>query len=113
METQKTLNTQSNPEKEKQRGRNQALWLQIILQSAVIKTVWYCFPQYGKITISPNGFYWPFEQLKNTTLDNRSHISYTGIIIEIIEIIIIEKLENDYEQNEKNLNHQVMIFIIL
>ena len=33
METQKTLNNQNNPEKEKQSWRNQALWLQTILQS--------------------------------------------------------------------------------
>ena len=33
METQKTLNSQSNPEKEKWRWRNQAPQLQIILQS--------------------------------------------------------------------------------
>ena len=33
METQKTLNSQSNLEKEKQSWRNQALWLQIILRS--------------------------------------------------------------------------------
>ena len=32
METQKTLNSQNNPEKE-QSGRNQAPWLHIILQS--------------------------------------------------------------------------------
>ena len=31
METQKTLNNQNNPEKEKQSWRNQALWLQTIL----------------------------------------------------------------------------------
>lgn len=31
----------------------------------------------------------------------------------VIQVLMIEKLENDYEQNEKNLNHQVMIFIIL
>ena len=33
METQKTLNNQNNPEKEKQSWRNQAFWLQTILQS--------------------------------------------------------------------------------
>ena len=33
METQKTLNNQSNIEKEKQNWRNQAFWLQTILQS--------------------------------------------------------------------------------
>ena len=33
METQKTLNSKSNPEKEKQSWRNQAPWLHTILQS--------------------------------------------------------------------------------
>ena len=42
METQKTLNSQSNLEKEKWSWRNQAPWLQTILHKAmVIKTVWY------------------------------------------------------------------------
>lgn len=36
------------------------------------------FPQYGKITTSPTGFYWPFQQLKNITLSNTSHISFLG-----------------------------------
>ena len=33
METQRTLNSQTNPEKEKWSWRNQTPWLQIILQS--------------------------------------------------------------------------------
>ena len=33
METQKTLNSQSNPEKEKQTWKNQASWLQTTVQS--------------------------------------------------------------------------------
>ena len=46
METQKTTNSQSNLEKEKQSWRTQAPWLRTILQSTctlhmVIKTVWY------------------------------------------------------------------------
>ena len=42
METQKTLNSQSNLEKEEWSWKNQAPWLQTILQSyTVIKTVWY------------------------------------------------------------------------
>ena len=41
METQKIPDRQSNLEKEKQSWRNQAPWLQTILQSSVIKTVWY------------------------------------------------------------------------
>ena len=41
METQKTPNSQSNLEKEKWSWRNQAPGLQSILQSTVIKTVWY------------------------------------------------------------------------
>ena len=41
METQKTPNSQSNPEKEKQSWRNQAPWLQTIIHSYIIKTVWY------------------------------------------------------------------------
>ena len=41
METQKTLNSQSNLEKEKWSWRNQAPWLQAILQSYSNKTVWY------------------------------------------------------------------------
>ena len=41
METQKTPNSQNNLEKEKQSWRNQAPGLQTILQSTVIKTVWY------------------------------------------------------------------------
>ena len=41
METQKTLNSQSNLGKEKWNWRNQAPWLQTILKATVIKTVWY------------------------------------------------------------------------
>ena len=42
METQKTLNSQSNLEKERRSWRNQAPWLQTILHKAtVIKTAWY------------------------------------------------------------------------
>ena len=41
METQKTQNSQSNPEKEKRSGRNQAPILQTIYKAIVIKTVWY------------------------------------------------------------------------
>ena len=41
METYKKSNTQSNLEKEEWDWRNQPFWLQIILQSSVIKTVWY------------------------------------------------------------------------
>ena len=41
METWKTLNSQSSLEKEEWSWRNQPSWLQIILQSTVIKTVWY------------------------------------------------------------------------
>ena len=42
MEIQKTLNSQSNLEKEKRNWRNQAPWLQAIYYKAtVIKTVWY------------------------------------------------------------------------
>ena len=41
METQKTPNSQSNLEKEKWRWRNQAPGLHTVLQSYVIKTVWY------------------------------------------------------------------------
>ena len=42
METQKTPNRQSNLEKEKRSWRNQAPWLQTILQKVtVIKTIWY------------------------------------------------------------------------
>ena len=41
METQKTSNSQNTIEKEDWRWRNQASWLQVILQATVIKTVWY------------------------------------------------------------------------
>ena len=41
METKKILNSQSNLEKEKWSWRNQALGLQTIPESYVIKTVWY------------------------------------------------------------------------
>ena len=41
METQKTLSSQSSAEKEEWSWRNQPSLLQIILQVAVIKTVWY------------------------------------------------------------------------
>ena len=43
METQKSPNSQSNLEKEKQSSGNQAAWLQTTLQSynVIIKTVWY------------------------------------------------------------------------
>ena len=41
METQKTPNRQSNLEKEMRSWRNQDAWFQTILQSTVIKTVWY------------------------------------------------------------------------
>ena len=41
METQKTPNSQSNPEKEKHSWRNQTPWLQTILQSYNNQTVWY------------------------------------------------------------------------
>ena len=42
METQKTLNRQSNLMNEKQNWRNQSPWLQTILQSYSHQTVWYC-----------------------------------------------------------------------
>lgn len=76
METWKIPNAQNNPEKEVEL-RNHMPW--VYYKATAIKMVWYSFPQYGKITVSPNGFYWPVEQLKNTTLDNMSHISNTGI----------------------------------
>ena len=41
MEAQKTLNSQSNLEKEKRSWRNQASWLQTIYKATVIKTLWY------------------------------------------------------------------------
>ena len=41
METQKTLNSKSNLEKEKWNWRNQAPQLHTIPQSSIIKTVWY------------------------------------------------------------------------
>ena len=41
METQKTPYSQSTIEKEDWSWRNQASWLQVILQATVIKTVWY------------------------------------------------------------------------
>ena len=41
METQKTLNSQGNLEKEKWSWRNQSHWLQTIHNATVIKTVWY------------------------------------------------------------------------
>ena len=41
METQKTPNSQSNLEKEKRSWRNQASWLQTILQTTLIMTVCY------------------------------------------------------------------------
>ena len=41
METQKTPNSQSSLEKEEWNWRNQPALLQTILQSTVIKTVWY------------------------------------------------------------------------
>ena len=41
MEIQKTLNNQSDLEKEKQSWRNQGLWLQTTLQSYKIETIWY------------------------------------------------------------------------
>ena len=41
LETQKTLNSHNNLEKEKQSWRNQAPGLQTVLQSYIIKTVWY------------------------------------------------------------------------
>ena len=41
METQKPPNSQSSLEKEVWSWRNQPSWLQIILQTTVIKTVWY------------------------------------------------------------------------
>ena len=42
METQKTLNSQSNLEKEEWSWKNQPPQLQTTLQTTVIKTVWYC-----------------------------------------------------------------------
>ena len=41
MEIQKTSNSQSNLEKEEWNWRNQPASLQTILQSTVIKTIWY------------------------------------------------------------------------
>ena len=41
MEIQKTSNSQSNLQKEEWNWRNQPAWLQTILQTTVIKTVWY------------------------------------------------------------------------
>ena len=41
METEKTPNSQSSLEKEEWSWRNQLSWLQIIVQTIVIKTVWY------------------------------------------------------------------------
>ena len=41
METQKTPNSQNNPDKEKQSWRNQPAWLQTILQSHSHQRVWY------------------------------------------------------------------------
>ena len=43
METQKTLNSQSNLEIEKWSWRNQAPWLWIIYKATDIKTVWYWY----------------------------------------------------------------------
>ena len=41
METEKTLNSQSSPEKEEWSWRNQSSWFQTIYKATVIKTVWY------------------------------------------------------------------------
>ena len=41
MEIEKTLNSQSNLEKEKQSWRNQAPWLHSMWKATVIKIVWY------------------------------------------------------------------------
>ena len=41
MEIQKTSNSQSNLEKEEWNWRNQSAWLQALLQTTVIKTIWY------------------------------------------------------------------------
>ena len=41
METEKTPNSQSNPEKENQTRRHHNPGLQAVLQSLIIKTVWY------------------------------------------------------------------------
>ena len=43
METEKTLDSQSNLEKEKRSWRNQALWLRLSYKVTVIKTIWYCY----------------------------------------------------------------------
>lgn len=34
------------------------------------------FSKYGKITISPIGMHWPFQQFKTLTLSNQSHIRF-------------------------------------
>ena len=41
MKSQKTLNSQSNPEKEEQSWQHQASWFQIYYKALVIKKVWY------------------------------------------------------------------------
>ena len=41
MEIQKTSNSQGNLEKEEWNWRNQPAWLQALLKSTIIKTVWY------------------------------------------------------------------------
>ena len=49
----KALNRQNNPEKEKQSWRNQMPWFQTILQTTVIKIVWYWHKKMKSLEISP------------------------------------------------------------
>ena len=89
METQKTLNSQSNLEKEKQSWRNQAPWLQIILQ---------CCRNQNSMVLAQNWIYGSKEQDRNHR--NKPTYLWSIQLQQGWEDYTMEKTENYMWKNE-------------